>query len=691
MSSEITHDTLGAGSGDTTERRYQAILRLDKALSKCRTPEDFAAILSEQMRDCLQFLKFYIVVYGEEFNEELWAVTGELECITNLPVQHRPSWRAYASQEPFYIRDWDTDETVPAILKQQISDQRLHPSSLLFVPLTTAQWRLGALGVSAAPATVYNAEDIRFLRLVSSVVATALSEVCNLSDSEESWRESQHRTAQLQRTDRELREVIESIPAMAWSATADGAADFFNRRWLEYAGLAEDEARGVGWTNALHPNDLNGLLKYWQELLASRRAGEYEARLRRADGEYHWFLFRAIPSFAQDGTVIKWYGTNTDIEERKKVEQDLRRSESYLAEAQRLTQTGSCAIDGSSRQTLYWSEEMFRLLGFDPQLGLPQWDDWLQRVHPDDREMVKLASDRAFLEKQDCEVEFRLVKSNGTIEHIHGIGHPVLSPDGELIQVVGTMVNVTTSKLAEEAQEKIRTLEAELAHINRMTTIGELTASLAHEIKQPIGAAVTNAEACLLLLNRDPLDLTEASDAALGMVKDARRAADIIDRVRALYQKGSSSRQLVQMKDLIREIVVVLLNDAHRQSVTILTDLSDDLPPVEGDRVQLLQALFNLMLNGIEANCGKAGQLTVASRLAENGHIQISVTDTGIGLPPESRERMFDAFFTTKPGGTGLGLAITRSIVESHGGRVWATPNSEGGTTFYFTLPAMVR
>jgi signal transduction histidine kinase len=330
---------------------------------------------------------------------------------------------------------------------------------------------------------------------------------------------------------------------------------------------------------------------------------------------------------------------------------------------------------------------MFRLFDFDPKLGLPQWEHWLQRIHPEDRETVRIASNRAFHEKEDCEVEFRVIKPDETIEHIHGIGHPVLSPDGDLFQIVGTMVNVTTRKRAEEAQEKLHALEAELAHINRVTTMGELTASLAHELKQPIGAVVTNAEACLRLLNRDPMKITEVRDAALGMVKDARRPADIIDRVRAIYQKHSTSRQLVNLNELIEEIVVVLHNDAHRQSITIHPDLSDDLPLVEGDRVQLLQALLNLMMNGIEAISGKTGQVSITSQLAEDGHAQISVSDTGSGLPAEASGRIFDAFFTTKTGGTGLGLAITRSIVESHGGRVWATPNSERGTTFYFALP----
>jgi PAS domain S-box-containing protein len=673
------------------ERRYGAVLRLSEVLSECRDPEDLTKVLSDQLHDYLEFLQFYIIVYKENSNDVEWAVTGrEKSLITaygDVPVHQRPSWQAYSTQEPIYIRDWETDERVPVRLKQGIAELRLDVGPLVFVPLTTPHRRLGALGMSGPPTTVYSSEDISFLRLIGRVVASALSDIFNLRHAEAAHLELQRQNERLQRTERELREVIETIPVMAWSTAADGAAEFFNQRWLQYTGLSTAQARDVGWMTALHPNDLNALLDYWQKLLASGQAGEFEARLRRFDGEYRWFLFRATPSLDDDGKVVKWYGTNTDIEERKRAEQDLRRSEAYLAEAQKLTQTGSCAIDGTSRETIYWSEEMFRLFGLDPQQGLPKWDQWLQRIHAEDRDKFKRAGDRTFFDKANCDVEFRVVKPDGTVKHVHGIGHPVLSPDGELVQIVGTMVDITARKRAEEARDRLRQLEADLVHINRVSTMGELTASLAHEIKQPIGAAVTNAQACLRLLDRKRPDVPEAREAALEMVKDARRAADIIDRVRTLYQKGSSQLDVVDVNELIREMVVVLHNEANRHSIAIHMDLAEGLPALMADRVQLQQALMNLMLNGIEAIRDSTGQLGIKSQLAEDDQVLISVTDTGVGLPAGAIDRIFDAFFTTKPQGTGLGLAITRTILESHGGRVWATANSGRGTAFHFTLP----
>ena len=301
---------------------------------------------------------------------------------------------------------------------------------------------------------------------------------------------------------------------------------------------------------------------------------------------------------------------------------------------------------------------------------------------------MKLASDTTFLNKVNCDVEFRIVKPDGTITHIHGIGHPVLGPAGELVQVVGTMVDVTERKRADEARDRVRQLEADLAHISRVSTMGELTASLAHEIKQPIGAAVTNAEACMRSLVSNQPSLLDAREAALEMVRDARRAADIIDRVRALYQKGSSQLEPIDVNEVIGEMVDMLHNEASRRSVTMRTDVAEGLPKVIAGRVQLQQVLLNLMLNGLEAIRSASGELVVMSQLTQDDQLLISVTDTGVGLPTENVSQIFNPFFTTKSQGTGLGLAITRSIIESHGGRVWANGNSGRGATFHFTLPS---
>jgi signal transduction histidine kinase len=256
---------------------------------------------------------------------------------------------------------------------------------------------------------------------------------------------------------------------------------------------------------------------------------------------------------------------------------------------------------------------------------------------------------------------------------------PLRDARGKIIKWYGNSTDIEDRKRAEQ-------LQADLAHVNRVSTLGELTTSLAHDIKQPIGAAVTNAEACARFLDRDQPDVSEAREAALEMARDARHAGQIIDRVRSLYRKDSPHLDIVDVNEIIEEMVLLLRGESHRYAVSLRTDLADELPTITADRVQLQQVFMNLMLNGIESMRENGGELIIKSQLREDGKLQISVTDNGVGLPPEKADQIFNAFFTTKPQGTGLGLAITRSIVEAHGGRVWAVTNSERGTTFHFTL-----
>jgi PAS domain S-box-containing protein len=368
---------------------------------------------------------------------------------------------------------------------------------------------------------------------------------------------------------------------------------------------------------------------------------------------------------------------------------DLQRSQAYLAEAQRLSHTGSWAFN--AREALYWSEENFRMWGFSPQEGLPDRERVLQRIHPEDRDRVLECVQKAVREKRDYAVEFRIQLPDGTFKHIHGLGHPVFSASGELVEVVGTQFDVTERKRAEEERERLRQAQADLAYLSRVTTMGELTASLAHEIRQPITAAMINAKTCLRWLGRDSPDVEQGREAASRMVKDVTRAADIISSVSLLFKKGAPQRESVDVNELIGEMIVLLRSEANRYSISIRTELAEDLPKVVADRVQLQQVFMNLMLNGIDAMKEVSGgsELTIRSE-AENGQLMISVADTGVGLLKEQAEQIFRAFFTTKDHGTGMGLPISRSIIESHGGRLWATGNSGRGATFQFTLPITV-
>jgi C4-dicarboxylate-specific signal transduction histidine kinase len=293
-------------------------------------------------------------------------------------------------------------------------------------------------------------------------------------------------------------------------------------------------------------------------------------------------------------------------------------------------------------------------------------------------------------EASDFDVEFRIVLPDGAIKYIRSTGHPVRNLSGVLLEYVGTSIDVTERKRADEARERLRQAQADLAHVNRVTTMGELTASLAHEVNQPITAAVTDANACLRWLTRDAPDVEEARAAALRIVKDAMRAADIVSRIHLLFQKRATPRELVDLNEVIREMVVLLRGEATRYDISVRTELAAGLPEVLGDRVQLQQVVMNLLMNGTDAMKDMAGvrELAITSQLADQEECLVSVSDTGIGLPAQQADQIFQAFFTTKPHGIGMGLSISRSIVESHGGHLWARANAPRGASFYFTLPS---
>ena len=376
------------------------------------------------------------------------------------------------------------------------------------------------------------------------------------------WGLYRWRSQQLRHQEKHLRDVVETIPAMAFSTRPDGSTEFVNRPWLDYTGLSEKATLGSGWQLTVHPGDFEQHLNKWRASLATGAPFENEARYRNANGEYRWFLVRAVPLRNAHDNILKWYGTLTDIEDRKRSEQE---------------------------------------------------------------------------------------------------------------------------------RERFRQLQADFAHENRVSMIGELAASLSHELKQPITAAITNAKTCLRWLTRDQPDLDEAREATMRTMNDGTRAAEIIDRLRSFYKKGPPpERELVDVNELVSEMLVLVRSEADRYSIRMRTEPADELPRVVADRVQLQQVLINLVMNSIDAMKEAEGlrELTLQSRRDGNSQVLISVSDTGVGLPPRQADKIFDSFFTTKSQGTGMGLPISRSIVESHGGRLWAVDNSPRGATFHFTLPA---
>ena len=371
--------------------------------------------------------------------------------------------------------------------------------------------------------------------------------------------------------------------------------------------------------------------------------------------------------------------------ERKKAEQALRRSEMYLAEAERLSQTGSFGWNASTGE-LYWSDGTYRIFEYEPTTK-PSVQLVIDRTHPEDRLRLQQILDRATRDGGDFTAERRLLMADGSVKYVQVAAHRLNSEDPKHFVFVGAVTDITERKRAEEERERMRQLEKDLAYMNRVSMMGELTAALAHEIKQPMTAAVMDANACMRWLRRDPPDVTEACGAASRIVAAVTRAAGIIDRVRSLYRRGTPEQELVDLNEILREMTVLLGDTAVRHAISIRTELDLGLPRTTADRVQLQQVLMNLMLNGIEAMREMGGELTIASQRTEDGQLLISVSDLGVGLPVGKTERIFEAFFTTKPQGTGMGLSVSQRIVELHGGRLWASPNAGRGAVFQFTLP----
>ncbi|MDX6464687.1 MAG: hypothetical protein QOE55_8384, partial [Acidobacteriaceae bacterium] len=440
--------------------------------------------------------------------------------------------------------------------------------------------------------------------------------------------------------------------------------------------------------NQIHPEDRDRTRENRQKQFRERRELVDGYRVVLHDGTVRDLHIIGHPILDENGKLVEYVGTTMDITDRKRAQEALQRSEAYLAEAQKLTHTGSWAWRVSDRSGVYFSAELYRIYGVNPAEGA-DWEKRVERVHPDDRDKWRDTIERAIRERSGYDLEFRIIWPNGMVKWIHSVGRPVFSAAGDLEQFVGSSTDITELKSAEQERERLRQLEADLAHTNRVSTLGEMAASLAHEIKQPIAAAITSANSCIEWLAHETPNLDRARAAAAKVDKYGNRAAEIIDRIRSLYKKSPPQRELVDANGIVQELLTLLKGEADRFSVAMRTDLSTELPKIMADRVQLQQVFMNLMLNAIEAMKDSGGELTVKSEL-QDGQLKFSVSDRGVGLAMEKMDQIFSAFFTTKPQGSGMGLAISRSIVESHGGQLWACANSGGGASFHFTLPLQV-
>ncbi len=655
-------------------------------------------------------------------------------------------------------------------------------------------------------------------------------------------------------SDLKLQHVIDSIPAMAWSARSDGTGEFFNRHYLDYVGLALEQVCDWGWASVIHPDDVRPLMKAWEALRASPAASELEARIRRHDGMYRWFSFRANPVCDPDGNVIKWYGVNVDIDEQKRAanmieaerqlleliassrplpevlstlceavertfplchcevrvvdrtrtlfeyvlapslpsefsaayvgtaltddlspaglaatsntpviavdlqtdarwqgmpvqarlltyglrsawstpflmstgtvlgtlciyrrtssspqagdhdtiermariasiaierlraEDELRRRQYLLETAERISETGSFSWDLNNNK-LVWSTQMYRIHELDESLD-PVHLDLLATVHPEDAQRIYENTVRALNGEACPDGEYRLLMPDGRIKYLSTAYQVVTHQDGRR-ECVGVAQDVTRRRLAEDALDEVR---SELAHVTRVTSLGELAASIAHEVNQPLAGIVTNASACLRMLTSDRLDAQRTIQAITRIMRDGNRASEVVKRLRNLFRRQDFVAESFNLNEAAQEVIAICSHDLRRRRITLGVDLDQALPSVVGDRIQLQQVILNLVLNAADA-VGAADERHIAIKTAQPapGLVQLTIRDTGSGIAPADLNRIFEAFYTTKPNGMGIGLSVSKSIVDRHEGKLWVTANEGPGSSFSFSIPCAPR
>jgi PAS domain S-box-containing protein len=482
----------------------------------------------------------------------------------------------------------------------------------------------------------------------------------------------------------ELSQVIDTLDGLVWTSSADGRVDYVNRRWREYTGLAMEEIRDHGWQSAFHSDDLPALLRDGASSRASGESHDTEARIRRFDGVYRWFLIRALPLTDASGQIVGWCGLNIDIEDRVRAVDALRVRERELRELlDRIP--GFIALANSrgqhefaSKRTLEYTHNTLEQLA-----GL----GFVSSVHPDEQEPIRNLWLRCASRGEAMDVEHRLRRHDGVYRWFHTRVEPFRDERGEIVRWYGLLTDIDDQRRAEDA---LRQREQQLASAMQIATVSQLSASIAHEISQPLVGIITNASTCLRMLAADPADIEGARETARRTIRDANRATEVITRLRALFAKKGGVTASVDLNEAARGVLAMIGNQLRRNRVMAHTEFCDPLPPVAGDRVQLEQVILNLLLNAqdaMQAVHDRPKELLIRTERDDADHVRLTVKDAGTGFDADDVERLFEAFYTTKSAGMGVGLSVSRSIIESHHGRLWATPNEGPGATFAFSIP----
>ncbi len=479
----------------------------------------------------------------------------------------------------------------------------------------------------------------------------------------------------------EIRGLLEEVPAMIWSTRPDGYMDYANSRLLSYYGLSWEQAKGWGWHVGVHPDDWPTLEAKWRSVLADNVPGVNEMRVGNPERGYRWVTTYGSPTLDETGDVVRWYGVIVDTEYRRRIEEALKRNESYLSHGQAITLTGSIGFDPSWEHT-YWSPETYKLLGYDPHVQ-PSRALFVERIHPEDRQHVETTLDAARSDAPELGFEFRMFAGDSAVRNFKFLGKRISDMEGAFYVSV---IQDTTEEVA--VAEKLRQLEADLASVSKTAMIAEVAASIAHEVNQPLAAIIATGGASIRWLDRPQPNIPNARNNLVAIVEQARKANDVVTRVRSLFRKEEHSTEKIDLPEMLREVIPLVEHLLKRQRIAIDIKISDDVPLVIGDRVQIQQVLLNLILNAIQAmEKSVVRKLCITISHSQAGPVDLQVSDTGPGIPTDKTGRIFEAFFTTKDTGLGLGLSISRTIVERHGGEIVAENQDTGGASFRLSLP----
>jgi PAS domain S-box-containing protein len=489
-------------------------------------------------------------------------------------------------------------------------------------------------------------------------------------------------------SERESRLIVHTVAGMIALFTPDGKLNGGNQQLLDYFQLPLTEVANWATNGITHPDDLQHCIDEFTRSLCTGEPYSFETRFRRHDGVYRWFQIRGHPLHDEDGRIIRWYGLLTDIDDWKRTENELRRSETFLMTGQRISQTGtfSWLVDSDK---LTFSDELLRIFEFDDD-DIITVEKVLGRIHPDDAALQRERIAAVRNGVPSTEYEVRLVTPASGVKYVRIIGQVIEHKDGRR-EDLGAVQDVTQRRLAEEASDRLRT---ELVRATGFMSLGQMSASIAHEVNQPLSGVITNASTCLRLLSADPPNIDVALEATRRTIRDGNRAADVIARLRALFSKREIIFEALDLNEAVQEVIALSVSDRQRSRVTLRTNFGNALPMVTGDRVQIQQVIMNLLRNATEAVSAVSNrprEITITTDVDQDENVRFSVCDNGIGFGQDSRQRIFEAFYTTKSDGMGIGLSVSRSIIESHNGRLWAEVNDGHGVTMCFSIPRLSR